>query len=124
MTRIVDKFKEIVTTKNKFDHITSGLLIENDSVTIEQSLRTLEIILHNQLNFNLRIRKICKSATNQLRLEGYLGLGEKKVLINSFMLSNYCPLFWFTSSVRSLNNHSSYDKFLQKSGKVRINLKN
>ena len=44
----------------------SGFSIGNDSVTIEQSVRLLGIDLDNQLNFNLHIKKICKSDSNQL----------------------------------------------------------
>ena len=122
----------------KFDHIPSGFSNGNDNVTIEQSVRLLGIDLNNQLNFNLHIRKICASAFNQLnaliRLKGFLGSGEKKVLINSFILSNFdfCPLVCFISSAKSLSNienlqiynvlrflfndnHSSYEELLKKS---------
>ena len=122
----------------KFDHMPSGFSNGNDNVTIEQSVRLLGIDLNNQLNFNLYTRKICTSAFNQLnaliRLKGFLGSGEKKVLINSFILSNFdfCPLVCFISSAKSLNNienlqiynvlrflfndnHSSYEELLKKS---------
>ena len=55
----------IVISKNKSDYIPSGFSIGNDNVTIQQSVRLLRIDLHNQLDFNLRIRKIDKSASNQ-----------------------------------------------------------
>ena len=141
-----DKFKATVISKMKSDHIPSGFSIGNDSVTIEQSVRLLGIDLNNQLNFNLHIRKICKSAFNQLnalfRVKGLLGFGEKKILINSFILSNfdYCPLVWFISSAKSLNNvenlqkrtlrflfndnHSSYEDLLKTPVKATINLRN
>ena len=55
----------------------------------------------------MHINNICKSAANQLnaliRLNCFLGIDEKKVLVNSFVLSNfnYCPLVWFISSTKS-----------------------
>ena len=70
------KFKAIIISNNKFDHILSGFSIGNDTVTIEQSVRVLGTDLDNRLNFNLHIREIFKSASNQLnalvRLEGFL----------------------------------------------------
>ena len=77
-----------------------------------------------------------------IRLKTFLGSNEKKVLVNSFALSNfnYCPLVWFVSSSISLrkieNLHktalrfllsdyvSSYEQLLQKSSKAPINLRN
>ena len=139
-----DKFKAVGIRKNKFEYIPSELSNRNGSVTVEQSVRLLRTDLDSQLNFNLYIRRICKSACNQLnillRLEGFFEFSEKKVLINSFILSNfdYCSLVWFISCGKSLNNvenlqkgalrvlfndhHSSYEELLKKSVKVTINL--
>ena len=77
-----------------------------------------------------------------VRLKTFLGTNERKVLVNSFVLSNfnYCPLVWFVSSSTSfrkienlhkkalrflLNDYvSSYEQLLQKSSKASINLRN
>ena len=44
--------------------------------------------IDDKLNFNEHINKICKSAGNQLnaltQFKSFLGLKEKKVLVNSF----------------------------------------
>ena len=68
------------------------------------------------LTSNLYISSICRSASKQLnalvRLKCFLGFQEKKVLINSFSLSNfnYCPLVWSISSAKSLNKVENLQK--------------
>ena len=141
-----DKFKSIILTKNKSDDIPTGFSIGTDIVSIEKSVKLLGIHLDNRLNFNLHINTICKSASNQLnalvRLKKFLSFEQKKVLVNSFILSNfdYCPLVWFISSAKSLNKvenlqkralrflqndyHSSYETLLHKSGKTTVNVRN
>ena len=61
------------------------------------------ISIDNQLSFNQHVSHICKSASNQLnvlrRLKTFLRFKAKKVLINTFILSNfsYCPIVWLIS---------------------------
>ena len=141
-----DKFKSIILTKNKSDDIPTGFSIGTDIVSIEKSVKLLGIHLDNRLNFNLHINTICKSASNQLnalvRLKKFLSFEQKKVLVNSFILSNfdYCPLVWFISSAKSLKKvenlqkrafrflqndyHSSHETLLHKSGKTTVNVRN
>ena len=64
------------------------------------------------LNFNEHISSICKSAANQLnalaRLKTFLGSNERKVLVNSFILSNifsFCPLVSFVLSFTLSKKH-------------------
>ena len=124
-----DNFKAIVISKSDY---------------IEQSVSLLRNNLDDKLNFHFLIRKISKSASSQLnaliRLKPFLGSSEIKVLIDSFILSNfdYCSIAWFFSSAKFLNNvenlqrralrilfndyHSSYEELLKKSGKATINL--
>ena len=77
-----------------------------------------------------------------MRLKSFLGFEERKVLINSFILSklNYCPLVWSISSAKSLNKvenlqkralcflyndySSSYEELLKKWGKGTVNVFN
>ena len=53
---------------------------------------------------------ICKEAATQLnflqRLKSFIGFKEKKVLVQSFIFSNFehCPLVWYFSSSKSLQN--------------------
>ena len=77
-----------------------------------------------------------------MRLKCSLGFQERKVLINSFILSNfnYYPLVWSISSAKSLNKienlkkralrflhndySSSYEELFKKSGKSTVNVSN
>ena len=61
--------------------------------------------MENAPSFNNHISDLCKKASNQLnamrRIQKYMGFKKKKVVLNSFVLSNfsYCPLVWhFCSS--------------------------
>ena len=92
-----------------------------------------------RLDFDPHISNLCKKAATQLnvlkRLKTFIGFKEKKILVQSFVYSNfnYCPLVWYFSSVKSLqkieqlqertlrffyNDHiSSYNDLLLKSDK-------
>ena len=141
-----DKFKAFVIDKKRTNYTNEKIQISNEDIQIVPSVKLLGITIDNRLNFNEHISSICKSAANQLnalvRLKTFLGSNERKVLVNSFVLSNfnYCPLVWFVSSSTSLrkieNLHkralrfllndyvSSYEQLLQKSSKASINLRN
>ena len=101
--------------------------------------------INNKLNFNHHINNICKSASNQLnaliRLKHILGLEERKVLVNTFVMSNfnYCSVVWNFSSAQSLNKienlqkrtlrfllndyDSTYEDLLEKSDYPNMNLR-
>ena len=102
-----DKFKAFVIDKKRRNY-TYEKLISNEDIQIVPSVKLLGITIDDHSNFNERISSICKSATNQqnalVRLKTFLGSNERKVLVNSFVLSNfnYCPLVWFVSSSISL----------------------
>ena len=93
-----DKFQSIIIQKSNQTNKSKQFLIGNDVVEVTSSVKLLGIHIDDQLNFNLHISNICKSASKQLnallRLKYFLGFEERKVLINSFILSNfnYCPL--------------------------------
>ena len=88
----------------------------------------------------MHISNICKSASKQLnvlvRLIWFSGFEERKVLINSFILSNfnYCPLVWSLNKVENLRKRalrflhndysSSYEEIFKKSGKSTVNISN
>ena len=65
--------------------------------------------IDGKLNFNFHINKNCLKSANQLNalvwLKRFLGNEEKKVLINSFVLSNfnYCPLVWMLTNAKSVH---------------------
>lgn len=60
------------------------------------------------LSFDQHISTLCKRASNQSnvieRIQKYMAFKERKVLLNSFVLSNfnYCPLVWNFCSSKSL----------------------
>ena len=62
------------------------------------SVDIIDITIDYKLNFNLHTDKTCLKSANQLnalvRLKRFLENEDRKVLINSFVLSNfnYCPL--------------------------------
>ena len=76
---------------------------------MRQDTDLLGIQLDDKLNFSLHVSNICKSAANQLsaliRLNNFLCFEGKRVLINSYFMSNfnYCPLVWMFSNATSLN---------------------
>ena len=91
------------------------------------------------MSFDTHISNLCKKAATQLnvlkRLTSFIGFEQKKVLVQSFVYSNfnYCPLVWYFSSMKSLqkieklqerairflykDHKSSYDDLLLKSGR-------
>ena len=109
------------------------------------SVRLLGIQLGNKLNSSLHLSNICKSAANQLsaliRLNNFLCFEGKRVLINSYFMSNfnYCPLVWMFSNATSLkkienlqkralrflyNNYQlTYEELLDKASSSRMNVK-
>ena len=95
-----------------------------------------------KLDFDPHISNLCKKAATQLnvlkRLNSFVGFKEKKILVQSFIYSNfnYCPLVWYFSSSKSLqkieklqeralrflyNDHtSSYNDLLSNSDKCNM----
>ena len=55
-----------------------------------EKTKHLGIQIDAELNFNLHITNICRSAANQLnaliRLKKFIGFEEEKVLINSYLI--------------------------------------
>ena len=70
-------------------------LIKSDNKTVEtlSSVRLLGVQLDDELNFSLHVSNICKSAANQLsaliRLNNFLHFERKRILINSYFMSNF-----------------------------------
>ena len=80
------------------------------------SVKLLGIQIDNQLNFNLHISNICRTAANQMnaltRLKQFLGFKEKRILINSYFMVNfnYSPLVWMFSSASLLKKIDNFQK--------------
>ena len=93
-----DKFQVIILDRKKSNLINVPLTIDNQTIKSVLSVGLLGIHIDDKLNFNLHISNICRSAANQLnaliRLESYLSFNARRVLINSYIISNfnYCPL--------------------------------
>ena len=79
-------------------------VVDKQNIKVVSSADLLGIQINDNLNFNLHISNICRSAANQLnaliRLKGFLGFKEKRILINCYFMGNsyYCPLVWMFSS--------------------------
>ena len=138
-----DKFQAIILDKKKSNLTNILLAIDNQTIKSVPSVELLGIHLDDKLNFNLHISNICRSAVNQLnaliRLKSCLSFNAKRVLINSYTISNfnYRPLVWMFSTAKSLNKIESlqkralrflYDDYsisyerLEKAGKVKMNV--
>ena len=91
-------------------------LIGNDVVEVASSVKFLGMHIDDQLSFNLHISNICNYVSKQLsalmRLKCFLGFEERKVLINSFILSNfdYWLLVWSISTAKVLNKVENLQK--------------
>ena len=57
-----EKFKAIVSIRNKSGIISVGFSISIDIVSIEESAKLLGKYLNNHLNFKIHISTICKSS--------------------------------------------------------------
>ena len=99
-----NKFKAIVLTKT--DHNTAGIKLEFSRKTI---LSSNEIdLLGVTIDTNSRITKICRKASRQLkawkRVGFYIPLDTRKILANSFIISNfdYFSLVWYFLRAKQL----------------------
>ena len=112
-----DKFQVIFLDKGKSYNTNIEVEIGNEKISSTSSVKLLGVHIDDKLNFIEHINKICKSAGNQLnaliRLKSFLGLKEKEVLVNSFIIYsnfNYCPLVWMLSHKKSLDKIESLHK--------------
>ena len=139
-----DKFRAIIIDKKKECNNNETLKIGDKTIKASSSVNLLGVQIDDQLNFNLYISNICRSAANQLnaliRLKRFLAFEEKKALINSYFYSNfnYCPLVWMFDNAKSSNEveplqkralyflydnyDSSYQSILEFAGKSTMNV--
>ena len=87
------KFQAIIFYKNKGNHTNQFINIDQKELKAVLKVKLLGIDIDDKLNFNHHINNICKSASNQLnaliRLKYLLGFEERKVLVNTFIISNF-----------------------------------
>ena len=111
-----DKFRTFVIDKKETDYGNEKIQISNEDVQVVPSVKLLEITTEDRWTFNEHLSNMCKFAANQLntlvRLKIFLSSNERKILVNSFVLSNfnYCPLVWFISSSTSLGKIENVHK--------------
>ena len=103
-----NKFQTILLNKSKSTHVKAKMNIGNGeieslslSLSVSLSLSAVKLLgikIDDKLNFNNHTNTICRSAVNQLnaliRLRRFLGIEQRKALIQSFVLSNsnFCLL--------------------------------
>ena len=106
-------FQAIIIDKKKKCHTNETLKIGDKIIKASSSVKLLGVQIDDQLNFNLHISNICRSAANQLnaliRLKRFLDFEEKKTLINNCFYPNfnYFLLVWMFSRAKSLNKVES-----------------
>ena len=72
---------EILVPFNGLEKCLEKCLIDQKKIEAPWSVKRLGV--HYEMNFNLRITKICRCEANQLNFDG------KKILINSYIHSNF-----------------------------------
>ena len=132
-----EKFHALLLRKNQTNTSGEQININGKIIKSEETVKFLGVTLDYRLDFDPHISNLCKKAATQLnvlkRLKTFIGFQEKKILVQSFVYSNfdYCPLVWYFSSSKSLqkieklqeralrflyNDHtSSYDDLLSRS---------
>ena len=87
----------------------SEIKIGNSLIKSSNCVKLLGVKIDTKLTFDDHIKDLCRKANSKLcalgRVTPYMGLGKKKLLMNSFFAAqfNYCPLIWMFHS-RSNNN--------------------
>jgi hypothetical protein len=131
------------------------LLSKNENLSVDiagadisnsSKVKLLGVTLDSSLKFDTHVNEICSKANRKLsaliRLAKYIDIDKRKILIKSFILSqfSYCPLIWMFHS-RNLNNKinhiheralrityqdnvSTFDELLNKDCSIRIHHRN
>ena len=103
-----EKFYAIILRKNKTDTRGEQIIINGKKIKSKETVELLGVTLDYKLDFDPHISNLCKKSATQLnvvkRLKMFIGFHEKKILVQSFVYSNfsYCPLVWYFSSSKSL----------------------
>ena len=77
-----------------------SIVLDDVIIQSEQNVKCLGVTIDSRLNFSLHISNCCRKAARQLnalaRISKYLDPASRKVIYNSFVISNftYCPLVW------------------------------
>ena len=92
------KFHTILFSKDRVDTAGVPKKVKDQQIVNESKVELLSFTIDNRLSFEAYISDLCKKAALQLnvlkRLAKFLNFSQRKVLAQSFVLSNfnYCPL--------------------------------
>ena len=87
--------------------------IGTEVIRNSSSVKLLEIIIHNKLNFNEHVTKKCKKASKKLHalsiIANYMTSDKLKLVVRAFIESEvgYCPLIWMFHN-RTLNDKKNH----------------
>ena len=88
-----DNFPAIFLDGNKSNFRNIPLTLDNQAIKSFPSADLLGINLDDNLNFNLHVTNIFRSAANQLnaliKLKSYLSFHAKTILISSYIIANF-----------------------------------
>ena len=140
-----DKFKAIISTKDRRDNSNLELNFCDKKIKISDKVQLLGITTNQRLPFEQHISEICRKASGQLnalkRLGSYLPFEARQAAVDAFILANfnYCPVVWYFSTSKQvqkleriqeralrfiLNDYNlDYDSLLVKSNNVTMELK-
>ena len=110
------KFQAIIIDLKNQKNNPQKLTIDGKVITSSENVTLLGLEVDSKLNFDEHISKLCNKSAGQLnalcRIRHLIGLEERKILINSFIYSNfnYCPLVWHFSSRKSINKIENIQK--------------
>ena len=99
-----DKFHLLLTDKDE----SLSMKVSTFDIQNTHSQKLLGVTLDNKLTFTPHVTNMCTKASQKLhalgRVSGYMNLKQRKIIMNSFILSQfgYCPLVWMFHS-RELN---------------------
>ena len=94
-----DKFQFMILSSSPLDPIELAL-DGNTTITSQNCVKVLGVSIDKHLTFNDHISSSCSKAARQLnafaRISKHLNLDSRRVIHQSFILSNfnYCPLVW------------------------------
>ena len=93
----LQKFQAIIIDRKHQKNNSQKLTIDKKVITSSENVTLLGLEVDSKLNFE-HISRLCNKSAGQLnvlcRIEHLIGLGERKILINSFINANfnYSPL--------------------------------
>ena len=112
-----DKFQAIIINKNgKLEQNNHILKFNEYEIASKSSVTLLGVEIDDKLSFHSHIHMLARNAAGQLNYliskRKFLNLEAKKVLIESFIMSNfnYCPLVWLFCDSKSTSKQETIQK--------------